>query len=103
MNSRKYTLEVYRKDKRIKRNSNSVKWGKNKEGLRLIEKIDFEEKSLREIDEFSKSYYPASKKFVTQIYETYVTKKNLMTGKEFQERYDRPYYCSPSSSAYWSR
>jgi len=31
-----------------------------------------------------------------------VTRKNFMTGKEFQERADTPYYCSPSSETYWS-
>ena len=40
-------------------------------------------------------------------YESYggsrlVTRKNFMTGKEFQERADTPYYCSPSSETYWS-
>jgi hypothetical protein len=25
-----------------------------------------------------------------------------MGGAEFQERYDTPYYCSPSSETYWS-
>lgn len=30
-----------------------------------------------------------------------VTRVNLMTGKEFQERADTPYYCSPSSETYW--
>jgi len=25
-----------------------------------------------------------------------------MTGAEFQERYDTPYYCSPSSETYYS-
>ena len=34
--------------------------------------------------------------------ETYVTKTNLMGGKEFTERYDTPIYCSPSSESYWS-
>ena len=40
--------------------------------------------------------------FGVYVYETYVTRKNLMGGREFQERYDTPYYCSPSSEYYWS-
>ena len=40
--------------------------------------------------------------FVVYVYETYVTRKSLMNGVEFQERYDTPYYCSPSSESYWS-
>lgn len=31
-----------------------------------------------------------------------VTRRNIMSGKEFQERADTPYYCSPSSETYWS-
>jgi hypothetical protein len=30
-----------------------------------------------------------------------VTRKNALTGAEFQERADTPYYCSPSSETYW--
>ena len=31
-----------------------------------------------------------------------VKKKNMMTGKEFMEKVNTPYYCSPSSETYWS-
>ncbi len=31
-----------------------------------------------------------------------VTRKNLMSGAEFQEDVNTPYYCSPSSETYWS-
>ena len=31
-----------------------------------------------------------------------VTKVNLMTGQEYQERVNTPYYCSPSSETCWS-
>jgi len=31
-----------------------------------------------------------------------VTRKNLMTGIEFQEDVNTPYFCSPSSESYWS-
>jgi hypothetical protein len=31
-----------------------------------------------------------------------VTRVNMMTGNEFQERADTPYYCSPSSETYWA-
>jgi hypothetical protein len=40
--------------------------------------------------------------FIVEVFETYVTEKNLMTGKEFKERYDTPYFCSPSSESFWS-
>jgi hypothetical protein len=31
-----------------------------------------------------------------------VTRKHLLTGKEFQEPSNTPGFCSPSSEAYWS-
>ena len=31
-----------------------------------------------------------------------VKKKNMMTGKEFMEKVNTPYYCSPSSETFWS-
>lgn len=31
-----------------------------------------------------------------------VTRINLMSGKEYQERRDTPGYCSPSRESYWS-
>jgi hypothetical protein len=40
--------------------------------------------------------------YIVEVFETFVTKKNLMTGKSYQERYDTPYFCSASSESYWS-
>ena len=40
--------------------------------------------------------------FVVKVFETFVTRKNLLTGKEYLERYDTPSFCSPSSESYWS-
>lgn len=31
-----------------------------------------------------------------------VTRRNLMSGRQYQERADTPNYCSPASEAYWS-
>ena len=31
-----------------------------------------------------------------------ITRKNLMSGIEFQEDVNTPYFCSPSSETYWS-
>ena len=39
--------------------------------------------------------------FLNNIEKT-VTRKNLMTGQEFQEDANTPYFCSPSSETYWS-
>lgn len=34
--------------------------------------------------------------------DTMVTRKNFMTGAEYQEDVNTPYHCSPSSETYWS-
>jgi hypothetical protein len=102
MLNNKFTVEVYKKDKRIKSRSKTVRWGNNKPGLRFVLRQDYEGKSKKEIEEICKSDYPEYKEFITEIHETYVTRKNLMSGTEYQERYDLPSYCSPSSESYWS-
>ena len=47
-------------------------------------------------------YAIAAKAYFHQNIEKQVKKKNLLTGKEFMEPANRPYYCSPSSETYWS-
>ena len=49
-----------------------------------------------------KHTYPTSEGFRIEFHETYVTRTNMMGGAEYQERFDTPRYCSPSSEAYWS-
>ena len=87
-----YTVELYKKDKRAK------------SGERLVEKRDGcgalgSSKIACELH-FGKMY-PAPK-YRIELHETMVTSRNMMNGEEFQERYDTPYYCSPSSETYWS-
>jgi hypothetical protein len=96
-----FTVEVFKRDKRITARSKSVRFGDNRVGLRFIVKEDYEGKSREEVEEIIKVRYPVSGKFVTDIVETYVTRKNYMTGEEFVERYDTPYYCSASSESYF--
>ena len=83
-----YTLEIYKSDKRTK------------EGRRLVAKEDFAPTTKAAIEAVAQGKRKLG--FIVEVYETFVTKKNLMGGKEFQERYDTPYYCSPSSESYWS-
>tara|TARA_B000000557_G_C20661241_1_gene394793 strand:- start:354 stop:659 length:306 start_codon:yes stop_codon:yes gene_type:complete len=96
-----YTVEVYKKDKRIKANSPTIRWGKNKPGLRFVLTQDYENKTLKEIESLCKTGYPEHLKFVTEIHETYVERRNIMSGKVYKERYDVPSFCSPSSESYW--
>jgi hypothetical protein len=83
-----YTLEIYKKDRRIK------------EGQRLVEKRDFEPVTRDYIDTVVERL--SGKGIVIKLHETFVTKQNLMGGREFTERYDTPHFCSPASESYWS-
>ena len=83
-----YTVEIYKTDRRVKA------------GQRLVEKRDFEPVTRDYIDTVVEKL--SGKGIDIKLHETFVTKRNLMGGKEFIERYDTPYYCSPASESYWS-
>jgi hypothetical protein len=85
-----YTVEIYKKDARTKA------------GERLTHKADYDTTDLSTLEHTVKHTWRASQGYRFVIHETYVTRKNMMSGVEFQERYDTPYYCSPSSETYWS-
>lgn len=81
-----YTVEIHKLDKRVKG------------GMKLVSKQDYTDVTLEQMERM----YPVRPRYTRFIHETYVTKKNLMSGAEYQERYDTPYFCSPSSESYWS-
>jgi hypothetical protein len=83
-----YTLEIYKTDKRTK------------EGKRLVAKQDFAPSTEAYINIVADGKRKLG--LIVEVFETFVTRKNIMSGKEFQERYDTPYYCSPSSESFWS-
>ena len=85
---KEYTIELYKTDRRTK------------EGRRLVMKQDFAPVT----EDYINAVADAKRKlgFIAEVYVTYVTKTNLIGGKEFTERYDTPHYCSPSSETYWS-
>ena len=85
-----YTVEVFKRDARTKT------------GERRVLKEDYDTDNLSMLEHTVKHTWRASQGFRYEIHETYVTRKNMMSGVEFQERYDTPYYCSPSSETYWS-
>ena len=85
-----YTVEIYKTDRRVKA------------GERLLSKSDYATDNLSMLEHTVKHSVRASKGERYEIHATMVTKKNLLSGAEFQERYDTPYYCSPSSETYWS-
>jgi hypothetical protein len=83
-----YTLELYKADKRTK------------EGRRLVTKEEFAPVTR----DYIKAVIESKTKlgFIVEAHETWVTKRNMMTGKTYKERYDTPYFCSPSSETFWS-
>ena len=84
-----YTVEIYKEDKRYHK------------GERLFFKIDYKDTDKQDLVKLCQKNYPGNK-YRFEIFETWVVKKNFMSGVEFKERYDTPYYCSPSSETYWS-
>jgi hypothetical protein len=92
-----YTVELYKADKRIKKDE---RYGRNRVGLRFVEVQDFTPSTKDYIDTVATDM--RDRGYVVKVFETFVTRKNLVGGKEFQERYDTPYFCSPSSETYWS-
>ena len=85
---KEYTLEIYKTDRRTK------------EGRRLVAKQDFAPSTEAYINAVVEGKRKLG--FIVEIFETYVTRKNMMGGREYQERYDTPRFCSPSSESYWS-
>lgn len=85
------TIEIYRKDKRVKG------------GEKLVSAEDVELNSMltrHMLNDHVKSYIDTKERF--EIHTTYVERQNVISGDNFWERYDTPYCCSPSSETYWS-
>jgi hypothetical protein len=85
-----YTVEIYKTDARTK------------SGERLVSKTDYDVTETSMLEHTVRHTYRASQGYRYEIHETLVTRTNLLSGQEFQERYDTPYYCSPSSESYFS-
>ncbi len=81
------TIELYKRDRRFKN------------GERLIDKVDCVNRT-----EYNAvlEYAMNAEEVRYEVHDTFVTKRNLVTGQDYQERYDTPFYCSPSSETYWS-
>jgi len=85
---KEYTLEIYKSDKRTK------------EGRRLYAVQEFAPSTVAYISSVAEAKRKLG--FIVEIFETWIEKKNPMTGKTFLEKYDTPYFCSPSSESYYS-
>lgn len=84
------TVEIYKKDRRTKT------------GERRVLKKDYDTTDRSMLEHTVRTTWLARDGYRYEIHETFVTRKNMMNGQEFQERYDTPYYCSPRSETYWS-
>jgi len=92
---KQFTIEIYKRDAR------------RKSGEHMVEKYDLSVVVSRKSADahvalISHSTYSDRKGYRVELHETYVTRKNILSGDEFQERYDTPSFCSPSSESYWS-
>ena len=85
-----YTVEVFKADRRVKT------------GERRVLKQDYDTDNLSMLEHTVKHTWRSAQGYRYAIHETLVTRVNCMTGAEFKERYDTPYYCSPASETYWS-
>ena len=85
-----YTVEVYKRDRRVKT------------GERLVRKVDHSSDYLPALQAFYGKSWRAADGYRCEFHKTYVERINLMSGLPYQERYDTPYCCSPSSETYWS-
>jgi hypothetical protein len=92
-----YTVELYKADRRIKKDE---RYGRNKAGLRFVSVRDFAPSTKDYIETVVSADRRAG--YVVKVFETFVTRKNMMSGYEYQERYDTPSFCSPSSESFWS-
>jgi hypothetical protein len=88
-----YTVIVYKTDKRTKIGKRQV---------RVFEHKGPRKGMKEELTHLYQTSWFAKDGYSFEIHETYVTRKNLMTGQEYEERYDTPRSCSPSSESFWS-
>ena len=82
-----YTVEVYRIDRR------------HRAGRVLSSKTDYTDVTLAQMERM----YPRRPRYIIEFHETWVARKNLMTGQTVRERYDTPHSCSVASESYWSQ
>jgi hypothetical protein len=88
----KFTLEIYKMDRRTK------------EGKRLVGKYDYDRADRAAMEREIADLFPTYRKrdgYIFNVVETYREVTNMMTGNTIFERYDTPFACSVSSDRYW--
>jgi hypothetical protein len=84
------TVVAYKKDARTKT------------GERMSFKEDYNTNDLEGLDSTMRYTFSSKKGYRYEIHKTMVKRVNLMTGAEYEERFDTDFAASPSSEAYWS-
>ena len=90
MDAYEITVEVYKRDRRVK------------SGERLVLKKDHMVNEPTMLKHTYRTTYLTRDGYRVEFYDTWVERKNLLTGERFVERYDTPRSCSPASETYWS-
>ncbi len=85
-----FTVEIYKADRRTK------------SGESLVLKQDYDTDNRSVLEHTIKNTWRSLQGFRYEIHDTYVTRKNAISGTEFQERYDTPFTSSAASETYWS-
>ena len=85
-----YTVIVFKADKR------------KKDGERQVLYKDYDTTNKSMLEHTVKHTWLSSAGFRYEIHQTMVKRTNMMGGGEYEERFDTPNYCSPSSESYWS-
>ena len=93
MERKDYTIKIFKFDKRCK------------DGELFKARYEYcdktEDNMLAEIMDLTAKLYPASK-FRFELHETWIVRKNFMTGKEYKEHFETAHCCSPSNETFWS-
>lgn len=88
-----YTLLVFKRD------------GRAKTGELKIGQYEYCNQSLKwmqeEVASLHLRLYPQDK-YRIELHETFVERKNALTGETFIERFDTPFHCSPRSESYFA-
>ena len=85
-----FTVIVYKLDKRTK------------SGEREVLRTDYDTTDRSMLEHTVRTTWRTAQGYRYEIHETMVKRVNMMSGREYEERFDTPRYCSPSSEAYWS-
>jgi hypothetical protein len=85
-----YTIEIYKQDKRMK------------EGKRFVKAVEVKGVDKKEADKMAFALRKGDPKMITEVHQTWVEVRNIMSGKIVKEHYKTPYSCSVGSESYFS-